>query len=370
MSFSKTIHVKTGVPYDVIIQRGILQSCGELVKQILPKASRCVIVSDSNVAPLYADAVKASLEAAGYTASINVFPAGEENKRLSAIVGMYEAFTSAELSRSDFAVALGGGVTGDMCGFAAATVAEAQHEVDFKYDDALTTADNIMTFKLTVKAVAYRHGLYATFMPKPRYGVCGSGMHTNISLCTLDGKNAFCDASDPNGLGLSHVAYNFIAGLMKHVKGMAAITNPLVNSYKRLVPGYEAPCYIAWSASNRSALIRIPASRGAGTRVELRNPDPACNPYLELAVCIAAGLDGIKNDMTPVEQISDDIYAMTKQDRKAVGIESLPGNLKEALDALEADEYIKNVLGEHVYKSYVAGKKARPPYSRERLRQQ
>ena len=237
-------------------------------------------------------------------------------------------------------------------------VAEAQHEVDFKYDDALTTADNIMTFKLTVKAVAYRHGLYATFMPKPRYGVCGSGMHTNISLCTLDGKNAFCDASDPNGLGLSHVAYNSIAGLMKHVKGMAAITNPLVNSYKRLVPGYEAPCYIAWSASNRSALIRIPASRGAGTRVELRNPDPACNPYLELAVCIAAGLDGIKNDMTPVEQISDDIYAMTKQDRKAVGIESLPGNLKEALDALEADEYIKNVLGEHVYKSYVAGKKA------------
>ncbi|MDD6395878.1 MAG: type I glutamate--ammonia ligase [Firmicutes bacterium] len=238
-------------------------------------------------------------------------------------------------------------------------VAEAQHEVDFKYDDALTTADKIMTFKLTVKSVAYRHGLYATFMPKPRFGVNGSGMHTNMSLCTLDGKNAFYDANDPNGLGLSRVAYSFIAGLMKHIKGMTAITNPLVNSYKRLVPGYEAPCYIAWSASNRSALIRIPASRGAGTRVELRCPDPACNPYLELAVCLAAGLDGVKNNLTPVDGITDEnIFALTEAERKAEGIESLPGNLKEALDALEADEYIKGVLGEHVYSSYVAGKKA------------
>ena len=238
-------------------------------------------------------------------------------------------------------------------------VAEAQHEIDFKYDDALTTADNIMTFKLAVKSVAYRHGLYATFMPKPRFGINGSGMHTNMSLCTLDGKNAFCDENDPNGLGLSEVAYSFIAGLMKHIKGMAAITNPLVNSYKRLVPGYEAPCYIAWSASNRSALIRIPASRGAGTRVELRCPDPACNPYLELAVCIAAGLDGVKNHLKPADQITDaNIFAMSKKERKAAGIESLPANLKEAIDALEEDEFIMDVLGEHVCKSYIAGKKA------------
>ncbi len=238
-------------------------------------------------------------------------------------------------------------------------VAEAQHEIDFKYDDALTTADNIMTFKLAVKSVALRHGLYATFMPKPRYGVCGSGMHTNMSLCTLDGKNVFCDENDPNGLGLSEIAYSFIAGLMKHIKGMTAITNPLVNSYKRLVPGYEAPCYIAWSAANRSALIRIPTARGAGTRVELRCPDPACNPYLELAVCIAAGLDGIRQHMKPCDQITDaNIYKMTKQERRAAGIESLPASLKEAIDELEADDFIMGVLGEHVCKSYIAGKKA------------
>ena len=237
-------------------------------------------------------------------------------------------------------------------------VAEAQHEVDFKYDDALTTADNIMTLKLAVKTVAYRRGLYATFMPKPRAGVCGSGMHTNISLCTLEGRNVFCDPDDPSGLGLSEQAYSFIAGLMQHIRGMAAITNPLVNSYKRLVPGYEAPCYIAWSASNRSALIRIPASRGAGTRVELRSPDPACNPYLELAVCIAAGLDGIRRGLRPVDPITDDIYAMSRADRRAAGIESLPGSLREALDELEADTFIRDVLGEHVYRSYMAGKRA------------
>ncbi len=213
-------------------------------------------------------------------------------------------------------------------------VAEAQHEVDFKYDDALTTADNIMTFKLAVKTVAYRHGLYATFMPKPRFGVCGSGMHTNISLCTLDGKNVFCDENDPRGLGLSQIAYSFIAGLMKHVKGMAAITNPLVNSYKRLVPGYEAPCYIAWSASNRSALIRIPASRGAGTRVELRNPDPACNPYLELAVCIAAGLDGIRNQLQPVEQITEETQRISE-----AMLEQLRGTALSVRHDLRLSEY-------------------------------
>ena len=173
-------------------------------------------------------------------------------------------------------------------------VAPAQHEIDFKYDEALTTADNIMTFKLAVKTIAKRHGLHATFMPKPKFGMCGSGMHTNMSL-TKDGINVFYDPD--NALGLSKEAYYFMGGLMKHIKGMAAITNPLVNSYKRMVAGYEAPVYIAWSSKNRSPLIRIPASRGEGTRVELRSPDPSCNPYLALALCLAAGMDGIKNQI-------------------------------------------------------------------------
>ena len=166
-------------------------------------------------------------------------------------------------------------------------VAPAQHEIDFRYDEALITADNIMTFKLTVKTIAKRHGLYATFMPKPKYGINGSGMHVNMSLATLDGRNIFTDENDERGL--SEDAYHFIAGLMAHAKGMTAITNPLVNSYKRLVPGHEAPVYIAWSSVNRSPLIRIPAGRGETTRVELRSPDPAANPYLVLAACLAAG---------------------------------------------------------------------------------
>lgn len=173
--------------------------------------------------------------------------------------------------------------------------APAQHEIDFRYDEALITADNIMTFKLTVKTIAKRHGLYATFMPKPKYGINGSGMHVNMSLATLDGRNIFTDENDERGL--SEDAYHFIAGLMAHAKGMTAITNPLVNSYKRLVPGHEAPVYIAWSSVNRSPLIRIPAGRGETTRVELRSPDPAANPYLVLAACLAAGLDGIKESL-------------------------------------------------------------------------
>ncbi len=180
-------------------------------------------------------------------------------------------------------------------------VAEGQHEIDFKYTQALESADKIMTFKLAVKTLAQKNGLHATFMPKPIFGINGSGMHTNMSLFR-DGKNAFYD---PNGeKGLSKEAYSFIAGLLHHVKGMAAVANTLVNSYKRLVPGYEAPCYMAWSASNRSALIRIPASRGQSTRVELRSPDPCCNPYLELAVCLAAGLDGIEKGMVPPAEIT------------------------------------------------------------------
>lgn len=234
-------------------------------------------------------------------------------------------------------------------------VAPAQHEIDFRYDEALSTADNIMTFKLAVKTIAKRHGLCATFMPKPVHGVNGSGMHTNMSL-SKDGKNLFADENDP--LGLSREAYNFIAGIMEHIKGMTAITNPLVNSYKRLVPGFEAPVYIAWSATNRSPLIRIPAGRGESTRVELRSPDPSCNPYLTLAVCLAAGLDGIKRNLNPQKAVDYNIFHMTDEERKKAGIQCLPGTLLEAIEALEQDEFIKNVLGEHIAANYIKAKKA------------
>ena len=233
-------------------------------------------------------------------------------------------------------------------------VAPAQHEIDFKYDEALKTADNIQTFKMTVKTIAKRHGLYATFMPKPKFGISGSGMHINMSLATEEGKNIF---ADENGkIGLSDDAYHFIAGIMKHARGMSAITNPLVNSYKRLVPGYEAPVYIAWSAKNRSPLIRIPASRGNGTRFELRNPDPTANPYLVLALCLAAGLDGIKNKIEVPESVDCNIYEMTPGERRAAGIENMPADLKEAVDCLVADEFLCSVLGEHITTKYVEAK--------------
>ena len=233
-------------------------------------------------------------------------------------------------------------------------VAPAQHEIDFKYDEALKTADNIQTFKMTVKTIAKRHGLYATFMPKPKFGISGSGMHINMSLATEEGKNIF---ADENGkIGLSDDAYHFIAGIMKHARGMSAITNPLVNSYKRLVPGYEAPVYIAWSAKNRSPLIRIPASRGNGTRVELRNPDPTANPYLVLALCLAAGLDGIKNKIEVPESVDCNIYEMTPGERRAAGIENMPADIKEAVDCLVADEFLCSVLGEHITTKYVEAK--------------
>lgn len=233
-------------------------------------------------------------------------------------------------------------------------VAPAQHEIDFKYDEVLKTADNIQTFKMTVKTIAKRHGFYATFMPKPKFGISGSGMHINMSLATEEGKNIF---ADENGkIGLSDDAYHFIAGIMKHARGMSAITNPLVNSYKRLVPGYEAPVYIAWSAKNRSPLIRIPASRGNGTRVELRNPDPTANPYLVLALCLAAGLDGIKNKIEVPESVDCNIYEMTPGERRAAGIENMPADLKEAVDCLVADEFLCSVLGEHITTKYVEAK--------------
>lgn len=233
-------------------------------------------------------------------------------------------------------------------------VAPAQHEIDFRYGPALQIADNIMTFKLAVKTIAKRHGLHATFMPKPKYGVNGSGMHVNMSL-SKNGRNVFTD--ETNSQGLSQEAYWFIGGILKHIKGMTAITNPLVNSYKRLVPGYEAPAYIAWSATNRSPLIRIPAARGEGTRIELRSPDSAANPYLALAVCLAAGLDGIQNHIQPPAEITQNIFEMTKADKQAAEIQALPSNLQEALQEMEKDRLVMQVLGEKTAKSYIQAKK-------------
>ena len=233
-------------------------------------------------------------------------------------------------------------------------VAMGQHEINFKYSDALTAADNTVTFKWVVRTIAAEFGLHATFMPKPVFGAPGSGMHTNQSLFTLDGQNAFFDpAAD---LQLSDTARRYIAGLCEHAQGFCAVTNPLVNSYKRLVTGYEAPVYIAWSASNRSALVRVPSPRGMSTRTELRNPDPACNPYLAFAAMLYAGLDGIERDLTPPPQTTADLYEMNAEERRAAGIESLPANLHEALERLKADPVIREALGPHIYAKFVEGK--------------
>ncbi len=231
--------------------------------------------------------------------------------------------------------------------------AAGQHEIDFKYADALETADNIMTFKLVVKTVAHQHGLHASFMPKPIAGINGSGMHTNQSLSKA-GENAFYDPEDK--LALSEIAYSYIAGITKHIKAMTALTNPLINSYKRLVPGYEAPVYIAWSAKNRSPLIRIPAARGDRTRIELRNPDPSCNPYLALAAMLAAGLDGIRNKLKPAPSVEANIFSIDDRERAKYGIDSLPRDLYEAIQELKHSELMRKVLGEHIFERYIEAK--------------
>lgn len=229
-------------------------------------------------------------------------------------------------------------------------VAPGQHEIDFKYADAVKAADQIQTFKLVVKTIARQHGLHATFMPKPIFGVNGSGMHCNQSL--FRGKeNAFFKEDDQ--LGLSEVGKQYMAGILKHARGFAAITNPTVNSFKRLVPGYEAPCYVAWSDSNRSPMIRIPASRGLSTRVEVRNPDPAANPYLALAAMLKAGLDGIKKKLPLPAPTDRNIYVMTEEEREDQGIPSLPLDLRQALDELIKDEVICEALGEHALTHFI-----------------
>ncbi|WP_175638939.1 type I glutamate--ammonia ligase [Metabacillus schmidteae] len=232
-------------------------------------------------------------------------------------------------------------------------VAPGQHEIDFKYANAIKACDDIQTFKLVVKTIARKHGLHATFMPKPLFGVNGSGMHMNLSLFRK-GENAFLD---PNGdLQLSDTARQFIAGVIKHAPAFTAVTNPTVNSYKRLVPGYEAPCYVAWSAQNRSPLIRIPASRGLSTRVEVRSVDPAANPYLAMSVLLAAGLDGIKNNLDAPKPIDRNIYVMSKEERVENGIVDLPATLAQALDLLKADSTMKHALGEHLFEHFIEAK--------------
>jgi len=237
-------------------------------------------------------------------------------------------------------------------------VATGQHEIDFEYADALRTADNAVTFKTTLKAVAARHGLYATFMPKPFFGINGSGMHTHQSLWDVKkGRNAFADAKDP--YGLSSLARSYIAGILEHARGMIGVLAPLVNSYKRLVPGYEAPVYIGWARINRSALIRIPQiSKGQlnSTRIELRCPDPSSNPYLGFAVMLAAGLDGVERKLTPPDPVEENLYHLDAAKLESRRIRQLPGTLRDALDELRKDSVITDALGEHVYERFAEAK--------------
>ncbi|MEY7847642.1 type I glutamate--ammonia ligase [Natrarchaeobius sp. A-rgal3] len=234
-------------------------------------------------------------------------------------------------------------------------VARGQYEINFEYDDALSTADNVATFRTVVRAIAAQHDLHATFMPKPIPKINGSGMHTHQSLFTEDGENAFHDEDDE--FNLSDTAHSYLAGILAHAPAITAIANPTVNSYKRLVPGYEAPVYVAWSDRNRSALVRKPAARvPAASRVELRSPDPSCNPYLAFAVMLHAGLDGIEKDLECPDPVRENIYEFDEAKREEYGIDTLPTNLGEAVDALEADEVIYEALGEHVAPKFVEAK--------------
>ncbi len=235
-------------------------------------------------------------------------------------------------------------------------VAQSQHEIDFKYDDILTTADNVATFRAVVRAIAAQHDLHATFMPKPIPRINGSGMHTHLSLFTEDGENAFHDGDDE--FNLSGTAKQFLAGILEHAPAITAVANPTVNSYKRLIPGYEAPVYVAWSDVNRSALVRKPAARvPAASRIELRSPDPSCNPYLAFATMIHAGLDGIENDLECPDPVRENIYEFDESKREEYGIDTLPENLGQAVDALEADDVVMDALGPHTGEKFVEAKR-------------
>ncbi|MEF8847583.1 MAG: type I glutamate--ammonia ligase [Candidatus Thermoplasmatota archaeon] len=234
-------------------------------------------------------------------------------------------------------------------------VADGQHEINFRYNDAITTADRVISLKYVTKVIANKHGFNASFMPKPIYGLNGSGMHTHMSLFTTDGHNAFYNLEDKNSL--SKTAKNFIAGLLKYVKEITCVINPTVNSYKRLVPGFEAPTYISWANRNRSALIRIPTSRGKGTRCELRSPDLSGNPYLQFAVMLAAGMEGIKNNLNPPEPIEKNIYKLSREERAKLGIKQLPESLGHAINLMEESRLVRENLGEHIFENFIHVKK-------------
>lgn len=233
-------------------------------------------------------------------------------------------------------------------------VSTGQHEINFQFNSAVEAADNVQTFKLVVKNVARRHGLHATFMPKPVEGINGSGMHVNCSLVTKNGENAFFDDTTPNKL--SETANKWISGILAHAKGFCLITNPIVNSYKRIVPGFEAPCYISWSDSNRSTMIRIPAARGKKTRTEVRSVDVAANPYLALAAILRAGLDGIDGNCKSVAPIYDNLYKCTDEERKSMGVDSLPANLYDAVNEFKADPLMIEAMGPHITEKIVEAK--------------
>jgi glutamine synthetase len=234
-------------------------------------------------------------------------------------------------------------------------VAPGQHEIDFKYADAITTADRVSTFRFIVKKVAMDHGLHATFMPKPIFGVNGSGMHTHQSFLDKKGNNVFYDPKAK--YELSKTALYYTGGILRHARAFVAVTNPLVNSYKRLVPGYEAPVNVAWSMRNRSPLVRVPARRGMGTRIEVRMPDPSCNPYLAFGVMLASGLDGVKNKMDPGEPVDRNVFKMSEREKRRLRIDQLPANLSEALDNLEKDDVVTGALGEHILNHFLQAKR-------------
>jgi glutamine synthetase len=245
-------------------------------------------------------------------------------------------------------------------------VAIGQHEIDFRHADALSTADNLITFRWVVKAIAARNNMHATFMPKPLYGENGSGMHVNQSLSKGE-ANAFFDPAD--SLQLSAEAYGYIAGLMEHLPAITAVANPTVNSYKRLIPGYEAPVYIAWSPGNRSAAIRVPAKRGRSTRAELRTPDPTANPYLAFSAMLAAGMDGIRRGLRPPAAVNRNIYHLDDEESTALGIRSLPHNLEDALTELETSSVMRTALGDHILEAFVSEKRAEWADYREQVHQ-
>ena len=275
-------------------------------------------------------------------------------------VGSYFDFSprdEAQQVRSEIILALEGmGMQVEMSHHECAI---GQHEIDFRYADALTSADNAVTFKYTVRAIAAAQGIYASFMPKPIFGIAGSGMHVHQSLFETGGRNLFYDPDDE--YSLSRLAYSFIAGQMEHARALAAVVAPTVNSYKRLTPGYEAPVYICWAQLNRSALIRVPAHgarQESAARIELRCPDPSANPYLAFAAMLAAGLDGIKRDLTPPPPVNEDVYDFNERDLRERAIGTLPGTLAEALDAFERDEIIREALGPAITEAFLRAKRA------------